>query len=75
MYAEFKPKVSVMIWRCITWHGSGTLGKVDGNNNAVKYTTSWHEYRSHVYLSRIRARWISHYMMSMSGDWTGHIIA
>jgi hypothetical protein len=38
MYAEFKPKVSVMLWRCITWHGSGTLGKVDGNNNAVKYT-------------------------------------
>lgn len=38
MYAEFKPKVSVMIWRCITWHGSGTLGKVDGNNNAVMYT-------------------------------------
>ena len=37
MYAECKPKVSVMIWGCITWHGSGSLCKVDGNINAVKY--------------------------------------
>ena len=26
-----------MIWGCITWHGVGTLCKVDGNINAVKY--------------------------------------
>ena len=26
-----------MIWRCITWHGSGTLYKVDRNINTVKY--------------------------------------
>ena len=29
-------KVSV-IWRCITWYGVGTLCKVDGNINAIKY--------------------------------------
>jgi hypothetical protein len=37
MYAECKPKVSVMVLRCITWHGPGTLCKVDGNMNAGKY--------------------------------------
>jgi transposase len=26
-----------MIWGCITWYGVGTLCKVDGNINAVKY--------------------------------------
>lgn len=26
-----------MIWRCITWLGSGTLCKVDRNINTVKY--------------------------------------
>jgi hypothetical protein len=26
-----------MIWGCITWYGVGTLCKVDGNIDAVKY--------------------------------------
>jgi hypothetical protein len=26
-----------MIWECITWYGVGTICKVDGNINAVKY--------------------------------------
>jgi hypothetical protein len=37
MYAECQTKISVMIWGCITWYGSGSLCKVDGNINAVKY--------------------------------------
>lgn len=32
-----QPKVSCMIWGCITWNGIGTLCKVDGNINALKY--------------------------------------
>jgi hypothetical protein len=26
-----------MIWGCVTWHGVGTLAKVNGNINAKKY--------------------------------------
>ena len=26
-----------MIWGCVTWHDVGTLCKVNGNINAVKY--------------------------------------
>lgn len=37
MYAECVPKVSVMVWGCITWFGIGTLCKVDGSINAQKY--------------------------------------
>ena len=37
MFAECKPKVSVMIWDCVTWHGPGTLCKVNGTINAEKY--------------------------------------
>lgn len=37
MFAECRPKVSVMIWGCITWYGPGTLCMVNGNINAVKY--------------------------------------
>lgn len=31
------PKYGVMVWGCLTWHGVGTLSKVDGNINAAKY--------------------------------------
>ena len=37
MTAECVPKVSVMIWGCITWYGVGTLCQVNGNINAEKY--------------------------------------
>lgn len=37
MHVECKLSVYAMIWRCITWHGSGTLYKVDRNINTVKY--------------------------------------
>ena len=37
MCPPYQRKVSVMIWGCITWYGVGTLCKVDGNINAVKY--------------------------------------
>ena len=37
MTAECVPKVSVMIWGCITWNGVGTLCQVNGNINAEKY--------------------------------------
>ena len=37
MYVECTPSVYVMIWGCITWHGLGTLCKVDRNRNTVKY--------------------------------------
>ena len=32
-----QPRVSLMIWACITWHGVGTLTVVNGNINAPKY--------------------------------------
>ena len=32
--AECVPKVSVMIWGCITWYGVSTLCQVNGNINA-----------------------------------------
>ena len=37
MTAECVPKVSVMIWGCITWYGVSTLCQVNGNINAEKY--------------------------------------
>ena len=37
MTAECVPKVSVVIWGCITWYGVGTLCQVNGNINAEKY--------------------------------------
>jgi hypothetical protein len=37
MYVECNPSAYVMIWRCITLHGSDTLCKVDRNINTVKY--------------------------------------
>lgn len=37
MSSECKPKVSVMVWGCITWFGVGTLCQVNGNINAQKY--------------------------------------
>lgn len=37
MCPPHQQKVSVMIWGCITWYGVGTICKVDGNINAVKY--------------------------------------
>jgi hypothetical protein len=37
MYTISKPKVSVMIWGCISWYGPGTLCKVQSNINAQKY--------------------------------------
>ena len=37
MTVECVPKVSVMIWGCVTWYGVGTLCQVNGNINAEKY--------------------------------------
>ena len=37
MCLQVQRKVSVMIWGCVTLHGVGTLCKVNGNINAVKY--------------------------------------
>jgi hypothetical protein len=40
MTAECVPKVSVMLWGCITWNGVGTLCQVNGNINAEKYISA-----------------------------------
>lgn len=32
-----KPPSEVMVWRCISWHGVGTITAVNGNINAEKY--------------------------------------
>jgi hypothetical protein len=37
MCPSFQKRVTVMIWGCISWHRVGTLCKVDGNMNALKY--------------------------------------
>lgn len=37
MCPSFQKRVTVMIWGCISWHGVGTLCKVNGNINAIKY--------------------------------------
>ena len=37
IFADCKPKVSVMIWGCITWCGPGTLYMVNVNINAENY--------------------------------------
>jgi hypothetical protein len=61
----YQRKVSVMIWGCITWYGVGTLCKVDGNINAVKYRDIldnhlWpFEYVHTVILSNIYLRFIT----------------
>jgi hypothetical protein len=37
MFPSFQKRVVVITLGCIFWHAAGTLRKIDGNINALKY--------------------------------------